>query len=438
MCKRRAREHCEPNGKEAVMKIKNAEILCVGTEILIGDIVNTNAAYISEKLALLGIAQYYQAVVGDNPERLENAVRSALERADLLIMSGGLGPTYDDLTKETAAKCMGRELRLDTRSLERIEEIFRFRHKTMTENNKKQAMIPEGAVIFDNNAGTAPGCAIEDLERGKIVIMLPGPPFELKRMFEESVMPYLKRFTDLRFFSKNINIFGMGESEVESNLRELMEKSSDPTVAPYCGDGEVRLRVTSKGTDEEDCERKCDGMIEEICRTSVGKFVYGFDTDLARTVVGELLKQKKTVSCAESCTGGLISKRITDIPGSSEVFGYGAVTYSNEAKMKLLNVSPETLSAYGAVSEQTAKEMADGVRALSGADIGVSATGIAGPGGGTAEKPVGLVYLGISSEKGTRSVKLLLNGSRDRVRLLTSQNALAEMLRELGGFSYGK
>lgn len=420
------------------MKIKNAEILCVGTEILIGDIVNTNAAYISGKLALLGIDQYYQAAVGDNPERLEIAVRSALERADLVIMSGGLGPTYDDLTKETVAKCMGRALRLDARSLERIKEIFAFRRKVMTENNAKQAMVPEGAVIFDNNAGTAPGYAIEDLERGKIVIMLPGPPFELKRMFEESVLPYLRSFTDQRFFSKNINIFGMGESEVESNLKELMESSSDPTVAPYCGDGEVRLRVTSKGSDEALCEKKCDEMIERICRTSVGSFVYGFDTDLAKTTVSELLKQKKTVACAESCTGGLIAKRITDIPGSSEIFGYGAVTYSNEAKMKLLSVSAETLRACGAVSDRTAMEMADGVRALSGADIGVSATGIAGPGGGTAEKPVGLVYLGISSSKGTRSVKLLLNGSRDRVRLLTSQNALAEILRELGGFSHAR
>lgn len=418
------------------MKIRNAEILCVGTEILIGDIVNTNAAYISGKLALLGINQYYQAVVGDNPERLESALRSAIDRADLVIMSGGLGPTYDDLTKETAAKCMGRELYLDERSLARIKEMFAFRCRTMTKNNEKQAMIPEGSTIFDNNAGTAPGCAIEDFEHGKIVIMLPGPPFELKRMFEESVIPYLQKFTDTRFFSKNINIFGMGESEVESHLKDIMESSSDPTVAPYCGDGEVRLRVTSKGSDESLCTEKCDAMIEKICRTPVGKFVYGFDTDLASAVVGELIRQKKTVATAESCTGGLIAKRITDVSGSSEIFGYGAVTYSNEAKMKLLSVSEKTLKAYGAVSEQTAMEMARGVRSLSGADVGVSATGIAGPGGGTPEKPVGLVYLGIASDNGVRAVKLLLRGSRDRVRMLTSQNALAEILREIGGFSF--
>lgn len=418
------------------MKIRNAEILCVGTEILIGDIVNTNAAYISGKLALLGINQYYQAVVGDNPERLEAALRSALERADLVIISGGLGPTYDDLTKETAAKCMGRGLYLDERSLARIKEIFSFRGRAMTKNNEKQAMMPEGSTVFDNNAGTAPGCAIEDFERGKIVIMLPGPPFELERMFEEAVIPYLQKFTDTRFFSKNINIFGMGESEVESYLKTIMENASDPTVAPYCGDGEVRLRVTSKGTDEAMCAKKCDDMIAEICHTPVGKFVYGFDTDLASTVVSELIKQKKSVATAESCTGGLIAKRITDVSGSSEVFGFGAVTYSNEAKIKLLSVLEETLKAYGAVSGQTAMEMARGARALSGANVAISATGIAGPGGGTSEKPVGLVYLGVASENGVRAVKLLLKGSRDRVRLLTSQNALAEILREIGGFPY--
>ncbi len=418
------------------MKIRNAEILCVGTEILIGDIVNTNAAYISEKLALLGINQYYQAVVGDNPERLETALSSALERADLVIMSGGLGPTYDDLTKETAAKCMGRGLYLDERSLTRIKEIFAFRGRVMTKNNEKQAMMPEGSTVFENNAGTAPGCAIEDFEHGKIVIMLPGPPFELKRMFEESVIPYLQRFTDIRFFSKNINIFGMGESEVESHLKDIMQSSSDPTVAPYCGDGEVRLRITSKGADESLCAEKCGEMIKKICSTPIKKFIYGFDTDLASALVSELIKQKKSVSTAESCTGGLIAKRITDISGSSDIFGYGAVTYSNEAKMKLLSVSKETLKAYGAVSEQTAMEMARGARALSGADIGVSATGIAGPSGGTPEKPVGLVYLGIASENSVRAVKLLLKGDRDRVRLLTSQNALAEVLREIGGFSY--
>lgn len=413
------------------MKIRNAEILCVGTEILIGDIVNTNAAYISERLARLGINQYYQAAVGDNPERLSGAINEALARADLIIMSGGLGPTYDDLTKETAAKCMGRSLRLDERSLQRIKELFAFRCKTMTKNNEKQAMMPEGSVIFDNNAGTAPGCAIEDLERGKIIIMLPGPPFEMKRMFEESVVPYLLKFTDKRFVSINVNIFGMGESEVESKLKDLMDSSVNPTVAPYCGDGEVRLRVTASGQSEKECRKMCLEMIDRIRKTDVGACIYGLDTTLAEQVVKSFAEAGKTLATAESCTGGLIAKRITDISGSSAMFGYGAVTYANEAKIKLLSVSPETLEKHGAVSPETAAEMAAGVRKLSGADVGIATTGIAGPGGGTETKPVGLVYLGVSSKRGTRTLRLMLSQGRDRVRLLASTNALSEALTEL-------
>lgn len=413
------------------MKIRNAEILCVGTEILIGDIVNTNAAFISEKLALMGISQYYQAAVGDNPVRLENAIREALGRCDLLIMSGGLGPTYDDLTKETAAKCMGRRLVLNKDALENIKKIFAFRGKEMTRNNEKQAYIPEGSTVFQNWAGTAPGCAIEDFENGKIIIMLPGPPFELKKMFSEQVMPYLTRFTDTHFVSKNVNIFGMGESEVESRLKGLMEDSVNPSIAPYCGDGEVRLRVTASAKTVEECESLVTGAIERIKASEVGSVIYGVDTTLARALVDKLSAFKKTVAVAESCTGGLISKRITDVSGSSAVLGYGVVTYANEAKVKLLSVKPETLEKYGAVSEQTAREMALGVRVISGSDIGIATTGIAGPGGGTAEKPVGLVYLGVASDKGVRVIKLMLKGDRDRVRVLASSNALAEALREI-------
>ena len=413
------------------MKIRNAEILCVGTEILIGDIVNTNAAFISEKLALMGISQYYQAAVGDNPHRLENAIRGALERCDLLIMSGGLGPTYDDLTKETAAKCMGRKLLLNEEALERMKEMFAFRGRVMTKNNEKQAYIPEGSAVFQNGAGTAPGCAIEDFENGKIVIMLPGPPFELKKMFTEQVMPYLQRFTDTCFVSKNVNIFGMGESEVESHLKELMEGSANPSIAPYCGDGEVRLRVTASAKTTEECELMVTGAIERIKTSAVSHVIYGVDTTLAKALVEKYSALGKTVAVAESCTGGLISKRITDVSGSSAVLGYGAVTYANEAKVKLLSVKPETLEKYGAVSEQTASEMALGVRALSGADVGIATTGIAGPGGGSAEKPVGLVYLGVASEKGVRVIRLMLKGDRDRVRILASSNALAEAIREI-------
>ena len=413
------------------MKINNAEILCVGTEILIGDIVNTNAAYISEKLALMGISQYYQAAIGDNPERLKKAITGALERCDLLIMSGGLGPTYDDLTKETAAQCMGRELVLNEEALRRMKEIFSFRGRVMTKNNEKQAYIPTGSTVFQNDAGTAPGCAIEDFERGKIIVMLPGPPFEMKKMFSEQVMPYLQKFTDRHFVSKNVNIFGMGESEVEMHLKDLMQNSINPSIAPYCGDGEVRLRVTASAKTEKECETLVAGAIERIRSSEVAPYIYGIDTTLAQAVVEKYTKCGKTLAIAESCTGGLISKRITDVSGSSQILGYGCVTYANEAKIKLLSVKADTLEKYGAVSEQTATEMAIGVRALSGADVGIATTGIAGPGGGSAEKPVGLVYLGVASEKGVRVLRLMLKGDRDRVRILASSNALAEALREV-------
>ncbi len=413
------------------MIIKNAEILCVGTEILIGDIVNTNSAFISQKLYEIGINQYRQTAVGDNPERLENAIRESLSRTDLLIMTGGLGPTYDDLTKEVAAKCMGRELVFDEEAYENIKNIFAFRCRQMTKNNEKQAYVPAGSTVFHNDSGTAPGIAIEDFENRKIIIMLPGVPFEMKRMFETSVIPYLSRFMEKHFYSINVNIFGMGESAVETELSELMKKSINPTVAPYCGDGEVRLRVTARGDSIEECKELCLEAVEKIKNSPVGEFVYGFDTTLEGAVCRLLAENKMTVSTAESCTGGLISKRITEVSGSSEVFGYGVVTYANEAKMKVLGVKAETLEEFGAVSYQTAEEMAEGVRRLSGSDIGVSVTGIAGPSGGTPEKPVGLVYVGISSRLGTRHVKLMLKGDRNRVRILTSANALSEIRREV-------
>ena len=415
------------------MIIKNAEILCVGTEILIGDIVNTNAAFISGRLAELGISQYYQAAVGDNPERLANAINGALERCDLLIMSGGLGPTCDDLTKETAAACMGRKLYLDEESLVRMEERFKFMHRNMTPNNKKQAMMPEGSVIFPNNAGTAPGCAIEDPERGKIIIMLPGPPFELKRMFDESVVPYLCKYTENIFVSRNVGIFGMGESEVESHLKELMERSVNPTVAPYCGEGEVRLRVTARGKDKAECEAACDRVIEEIMKTPVAPHVYGVDKSLAEAVVSVYLEKELTLATAESCTGGLIAGKITSVSGSSGVIGYGAVTYSEEAKCRMVGVNPETIEKFGVVSPETAMEMAHGIRAFSGADVGVAVTGFAGPGGGTEQYPVGTVFMGVSSKKGDRFVHLRLKGDRDRVRSLTVTNALSALLKEVEG-----
>ena len=406
--------------------IKTAEILCVGTELLLGDIVNTNAAFLSQRLAELGINVYRHTVVGDNPNRLKVALESALESADLVITSGGLGPTYDDLTKETVAEYFGRDMKEDAHSLGRIEEYFKRTGRVMTENNRKQAMMPEGAIIFDNDYGTAPALALCGGEKNsKTVIMLPGPPVEIIPIFKEKVMPYLMERRQNVIASRNVHIFGMGESAVENEIAEIMKNSQNPTIAPYCKEGEVRLRVTASAKSEKEALDICDGAIEKITKTEVGKYIYGIDVEsIERAAIAFLRENGLTLSCAESCTGGLISKRITDIPGCSDVFVGSCVTYANEAKIKLLGVSEDTLREWGAVSEQTAREMARGVRNALGTDIGVSVTGIAGPGGGTSEKPVGTVFLGISTKKGEQVRKLSLSSmrSRDYIRYVSASN----------------
>lgn len=407
--------------------IKSAEILCVGTELLLGDIVNTNAAFLSQKLAELGICVYRHTAVGDNPTRLKAALEAALDEADLVITSGGLGPTYDDLTKETVAEFFGKEIALDVHSLERIEEYFKKTGRKMTDNNRKQAMMPKGAVIFDNDYGTAPALAVCSDDGAKTVIMLPGPPSEIVPVFNERVMPYLFKRRQSVIVSKNIHIFGMGESAVENVIADIMKNSQNPTVAPYCQAGEVRLRVTASAEDEQSAVAMCDSLIERISETEIGKYIYGIDVgSLEHAVVVSLRKKKLTLACAESCTGGLIAKRIVDISGCSEVFLGGAVTYANSAKEKILGVSPETLAAHGAVSEQTAAEMAKGIRNALGADIAVSVTGIAGPGGGTAEKPVGTVFVGLSTKDGETVKRLALSSMRDRdyLRFVSASNAI--------------
>ena len=421
--------------KPSLPPIHTAEILCVGTELLLGDIVNTNAAYLSRVLAELGIGVYRHTVVGDNPERLSRALDSAFLEADLVITSGGLGPTYDDLTKETVGAYFGRSMELHAESLEAIRGYFARTGRTMTKNNEKQAMMPEGAIVFPNHYGTAPALALEGEGKDgapKTVVMLPGPPSELIPLFEEMVRPYLQGRRDAVLVSKNIHIFGMGESAVEEKLKALMTESLNPTVAPYCKEGEVRLRVTAKSHNEESAAALCDEMIEKIRQTEVGSFIYGVDVgDMEHAVIDFLRENRLTLACAESCTGGLIAKRITDIAGCSDVFVGGCVTYANETKMRLLGVSAETLEQFGAVSEQTAREMARGVRERLGADIGVSATGIAGPTGGTPEKPVGTVFVGISTEKVEEVRKLSLSAmrSRDYIRIVTANHAYDMILQ---------
>lgn len=411
-----------------MIKLRSAEVLSVGTELLLGDIVNTDAAHVSRRLAELGINQYYQGVVGDNPQRLALAIGISLERSDLVILTGGLGPTYDDLTKETAASLMGRKLFLHEESLERMKARLTGRGICMTENNIKQAYMPEGAVIFKNDYGTAPGLAIVDEQKGKVLIMLPGPPRELEPMFDEQVMPFLKTFSEKLFLSKTLNIFGMGESKVETVLRELMTTSKNPTIAPYAKDGEVLLRITAAGATNAECKKLCDEAIEKISKTEVGKYIYGIDKGSLEAVLVELLTEKGLkIATAESCTGGYISKRITNVSGSSAVLDGSIVTYANRIKEKFVGVSGETLEKYGAVSKQTALEMARGVRRLFDADVGISSTGIAGPTGATATKAVGLVYVAVSFKDRDEVLELNIgNGlaTREYVRYVAASNVL--------------
>ncbi len=413
--------------------IKTAEILCVGTELLPGDIVNTNAAFLSQRLAALGICVYRHTVVGDNPERLSRALEAAFSEADLVITSGGLGPTYDDLTKETVAAYFGKPLSMHEPSLEAIRAYFDRIGRVMTKNNEKQAMMPEGAIVFPNHYGTAPSLAIEG-EKNKTAIMLPGPPGELIPLFEEEILPYLQSRRDSVLVSKNVHIFGMGESSVENELKGLMTEAKNPTVAPYCKEGEVRLRVTASADTEEAASTLCDEMIKKIRATEVGKFIYGIDvSSLEEAAILHLREKGLTLATAESCTGGLCAKRVTDLAGCSHVFLGGCVTYANEAKIALLGVQKETLDAYGAVSEETAREMARGVRLRLGASVGTATTGIAGPGGGTPEKPVGTVFVAISTEKGETVRKLSLSSmrSRDYIRIVSANHVFDLILKEI-------
>lgn len=411
----------------------NAEILCVGTELLLGDTVNTNAAYIARELAACGIGCYCQTVVGDNPERLRRSLELALSRSDIVITTGGLGPTYDDLTKETVANYFGREMETHQPSLEAIRRFFTCMGREMTPNNEKQAQMPKGAVVFPNDRGTAPGLAVEG--DGKIVVLMPGPPREMTAMFERQVRPYLLSKSNTTFVSHNIHLFGIGESTVEHELRDYMESHENPTVAPYAKEGELLLRVTASAESAEEADRLIRPVVGEIS-ARFEKYVYGVDVGTMENALVQALKAAgKTVAVAESCTGGYVAKRITDIAGASAVFHCGVCTYSDDIKTKLLRVPAEILETYGAVSAETAAAMAKGVRELSGADLGVSVTGLAGPDGGTEQKPVGLVYIGISTARDTtvRELRLSRNygGERGFIRNLAASNALNLALRAL-------
>ena len=410
-----------------------AEILCTGEELLLGDIVNTNAAFLSAELTGLGINVYHHSVVGDDASRLADCVSEGLSRSDIVVISGGLGPTKDDLTKETVGALFGREMRLHSESLEAIRAYFAKTGRVMSKNNEKQAMMPEGAIVFPNHYGTAPALALEN-ERGQSVIMLPGPPSELVPLFFEQVVPYLKRKSEAAIVSKNIHFFGIGESALAEMLDGLLIDTPALSAATYCKEGEVRIRITARADSEAEAEGACGAYAQKIMQTDAGKFVYGVDVGtIENAVVKALHESGLTLSAAESCTGGLIAKRVTDISGCSDVFFGGCVTYTNDVKQRLIGVSEKTLEQYGAVSEQTAREMARGVRLATGSDIGVSATGIAGPTGGTAETPVGTVFIGISTRNGEEVRKLSLSPMRSReyIRLASATNAFDMVLKAI-------
>lgn len=366
-------------------------ILSVGTELLFGQITNTNSVFLSQQLNDLGIDVMYHYTVGDNPGRLAEMIRQAFTDCDLIITTGGLGPTQDDLTKEIAAEVQHDELILHEETLHTIEGFFKKLNRVMTENNKKQAMLPSRAVVFDNDAGTAPGFALE--ENGKIIICMPGPPREMARMFERSVKPFLLARSESFIYYKMIRTFGIGESMLETELLHLIDGQTDPTLATYAKEGEACLRITSKRKTLEEAKSAVEDMLDKV-REKIGEFIYSTEDEELYQVVGrKLIDRKISLSSAESCTGGLFAQTMTDIPGISAVYDRGFVTYSNRAKMEELGVKSETLDQYGAVSEETAAEMAAGLKKVTSSRLCISVTGIAGPDGGTEEKPVGLVYI---------------------------------------------
>ncbi len=407
-----------------------AEILSIGTEILLGDITNTNAQYLARQLANLGIGVYFQTVVGDNADRLLQTYERAFERADLVITTGGLGPTDDDLTKEIGAQYFGLALKEDAASMQALLERFRnYSAEAMPESNKKQAFMPEGSTVIKNENGTAPGCMIE--QNGKILIMMPGPPNEALPMFENHVLPFLQSRQEATFVSRTLRVSGMGESMAAEKIKHLIDAQQNPTIAPYAKTNEVELRITAKAGNEDEANGMIAPVAEQIYGI-LGEYIYGEgNMTLEGAVVQMLIENNLTIAVAESCTGGLFTSRLVNVTGVSQVLTEGIVTYSNESKINRLGVKPETLEQFGAVSHEVAIEMAEGIARTSGASIGISTTGVAGPDGGTDEKPVGLVYVGLHMAGETKYKKLSLIGDRDRIRTRTVATLLEWLRTEL-------
>lgn len=404
-----------------------AEIISIGTEILLGEIVNTNAKYISENLALMGIQVHNQTVVGDNEERIKKALDIAFSRADMVITTGGLGPTCDDISKETIASYMNRKLVIDEIVYENLELYLKKNKRKMTDDMKKQAYVPTDSIILYNKNGSAPGGVIE--EDGKVAIFMPGPPVEMKSMFEE-VREYLQRHKDGIIMSKRINIAGLGESKAAEMVDDLMD-SVNPTLAPYAANGCASLRISAKAESEDHAKRMIDDMEVKI-KERLGDNVFGSDDEGLEEVVARILVEKKmTIATAESCTGGMIASNLINYPGISEVFMEGIVAYSNRAKIRDLCVDENTLNEKGAVSAEVAEQMARGAAMRNRVKIGISSTGIAGPDGGSDEKPVGLVYIGLYIDGKSSHKRLNLMGDRQRIREYATIKALDLLRREL-------
>lgn len=405
------------------------ELISVGTEILLGNIVNTNAAYLSQQCARLGLSMYHQAVVGDNPERLEEMLRESAQRSDIVILTGGLGPTQDDLTKETAAKVAGVPLVEDKAARKVVEDFFAARKtkkEDITKNNWKQAQIPEGAKVLSNKNGTAPGLIVK-CQKSKL-ILLPGPPKEMIPMFEEQVFPYLQGMSSSVIYSRMVKLCGVGESRAETMIRDLIDAQTNPTVATYAKIGEVDLRVTASAADEKSAKKLVKPMVTEL-KKRFGYHIFSTKEEetLEASVVALLADKQYTIATAESCTGGRLAARLVNVPGVSAVFKQGYVTYANKAKHRLLGVPKALIKKYGAVSEKTAREMARGAAFAAGVDVSVAITGIAGPDGGSEEKPVGTVFIGCSVKGEITVREYHFEGDREKVRESSTVYALIQL-----------
>ena len=407
------------------------ELISVGTELLLGNIVNTNTQFLAEKCALLGLSMYHQVTVGDNRERLTQVIRTALDRSDIVILTGGLGPTEDDLTKEVCAEVMGFSLAEDPHTRQMIESYFKNNiYKEIPDNNWKQAIVRQGAIVLDNHNGTAPGLILE--KDNKTAILLPGPPNELIPLFNEQVYPYLEKLRPEVIRSQMVKVCGIGESQVEDKLLDLIDSQTNPTIATYAKTGEVHLRITASAATTEEADSMIKPVVKEI-KKRLGDAVYSTkeNESLEMAVVRLLKKNGLTVTTAESCTGGMLAARLVNVPGVSGVYREGYITYSNKAKRRLLDVNKSTLKKYGAVSEQTAREMAIGGVFANGADVCVATTGIAGPDGGTEEKPVGLVYISCYLKDKVTVERFQFKGNREKIREQTVVKALDLLRRSI-------